>query len=1206
MKDERQIPSKIKKYLDEIAERLWMQPSHACAMVGAGFSINAIKSDSSVSNPPTWSKLADLMLDKLYDKSSRPNTEYLDVLNIADEFQASKGMGEMNRFIEDSIPDKKLFPSELHKKFMSLPWADVLTTNYDTLLERAADLIVDRNYERVVSKEKLVLSHSPRIIKLHGSFPSNPPYVISSEDYRRYPIDNAILVNTVQQSLIENTLCLFGFSGDDPNFLKWIGWIRDNLGDNMPRIYLIGYFNCQDSKLKLLDKRRIIMVDLAPMCKSSDDIYNALMDVVSYLHETHSAPEKWGTRGIPIGGIHNKGITAQSLIKCLKQQRESYPGWKIVPYQKRRRIMDQLYYFPHVIWQDIKAPYDIQLLYEYNDLFEKASLSIPMDDVDRYRDILSRYFPFENIDGKAEEGVLTQKNHSQWDWSEIQQMWLYLHMALLRFYRETGMQNEWKNEYDILYTRRNRLKADTIAELYYELCLHDIYMFELHLLEEHVKEWGMYPLSPFWKAKMASLIAEFFDISEAQNILEDALREERESQNLVPVNSDYNFVSVESVILLLIERIRFSKSVYVTKSQSRADYSERMKELCQYDCDPAGELIYFEHCIRPVKDINNENRKAAFDLGRITTSFTLGQPSKDYFLAQQYIRVIEDMGYPMHLPLVNTVDKESITIALANISDTYPWVVNATLFRLGSKDIVHEIWTRKYLNHKSRNEVDDILKRYIGCCNYILSDSVQASDQRKAYYSILPEIMSRLVTKASFEVRHELLSVIGRFFSTPLNLQINGLEILVKRLIESFSIQEQGNLLAELFAMPFPKYNSNPHFLWKQEPFNYLSLNIDSARIKLDAMRVNQVINMLYGSKVERFLAFDRLQFVCRKTLLTPKQEEAFSKALWSTTNAYGFPEGLELYTYSVYALLPHPAYINPQELLCKYFSVTPLFGKNTSISRGYNEISYHNVINVSDDHYSWSAEEVRNITDDILVWWDSIKSKRMPDNVPVVLLDNYMDNIEEGIRYIIKILHFTIIPNVHLLDDDHKERLKRMAQEAENKTPYSLPLQVVIEDASQKVEQEICDWLYSNDEKEVIAACLSFNYIRSKKSNMEQSVVDTLAIAFGMNKEKGKLHIIETISDLLGDKYGLTYYQLNNILIGLSVNRVVLEINDDDSELVAEEKLLIKTECTRIAYRLRQYYKNQIHTRLEILDAWLNGELMRDEFWEICNVLSE
>lgn len=88
-------------------------------------------------------------------------------------------------------------------------------------------------------------------------------------------------MNTVQQSLIENTLCLLGFSGDDPNFLSWIGWILDNLGrENSPKIYLIGIINLSDAQQKLLATKNIVIVDLVK--KGNHDHFGALDRLLNF------------------------------------------------------------------------------------------------------------------------------------------------------------------------------------------------------------------------------------------------------------------------------------------------------------------------------------------------------------------------------------------------------------------------------------------------------------------------------------------------------------------------------------------------------------------------------------------------------------------------------------------------------------------------------------------------------------------------------------------------------------------------------------------------------------------------------------------------------------------------------------------------------------------------------------------------------------
>ena len=57
----------------------------------------------------------------------------------AEEVEAAFGRPALDNILQDCIPDLEYEPSELHKKLLNLPWTDVFTTNYDTLLERATN-----------------------------------------------------------------------------------------------------------------------------------------------------------------------------------------------------------------------------------------------------------------------------------------------------------------------------------------------------------------------------------------------------------------------------------------------------------------------------------------------------------------------------------------------------------------------------------------------------------------------------------------------------------------------------------------------------------------------------------------------------------------------------------------------------------------------------------------------------------------------------------------------------------------------------------------------------------------------------------------------------------------------------------------------------------------------------------------------------------
>ena len=285
------VPPRLRPYLDEIAERLFS--GHAAVMVGAGFSRNAKPKGDSGPSFPDWSELGDRFYEKLNGKKPSSDSRYLNMLELAAEVKAAFGRPVLNQILRDAIPNDDYEPSPLHVNLLDLPWSDVFTTNYDTLLERACRSINSYEYDVVVEEENLVYSKQPRIVKLHGSFPSGQ-LIITADDYRRYPNNFSLFVNTVRQSLLENTFCLIGFSANDPNFLQWIGWIQDNLGqENSPRIYLVGLLVLSDSQKKLLEERNIVSVDLSEYRDIDGGHYKVLEFFIDYLKGERDKRLKW-------------------------------------------------------------------------------------------------------------------------------------------------------------------------------------------------------------------------------------------------------------------------------------------------------------------------------------------------------------------------------------------------------------------------------------------------------------------------------------------------------------------------------------------------------------------------------------------------------------------------------------------------------------------------------------------------------------------------------------------------------------------------------------------------------------------------------------------------------------------------------------------------------------------------------------------------
>lgn len=280
----------IFSYIKDISLRLQEPRKYGgvSLMIGAGFSKNAYSKGVTDIQPPNWNELAEKMYDELYpfseewsvEKKQNWNNQRMiktsgkNVTKLAEEYIANFDRNQINNLIEQTIANDMFVPGELHKQLLKFQWADIFTTNYDTLLEETVDLVYrENNYKIVYSQSDLPGSSRPRIIKLHGSIPQIKPYIISDEDYRTYPERYPALVNTVQQAMLETRLCLIGFSGDDPNFQSWLGWIRDNMGEECPKIYLIGVYDTLNSpEIKLLENKGITVVDLSALVSEKGKI----------------------------------------------------------------------------------------------------------------------------------------------------------------------------------------------------------------------------------------------------------------------------------------------------------------------------------------------------------------------------------------------------------------------------------------------------------------------------------------------------------------------------------------------------------------------------------------------------------------------------------------------------------------------------------------------------------------------------------------------------------------------------------------------------------------------------------------------------------------------------------------------------------------------------------------------------------------------
>jgi hypothetical protein len=159
--------------------------------VGAGWTRNAIPAPRlhmESDGPPVallWTELA----RKLGEPLSREIENLTsDPLWLAELYRQRHGEDALLTIVREAVPDDLLQPGPLFEALRSISWRALLTTNYDTLLERT--FVPFQRVRVCVDDVDLVRSASRdavELIHLHGVISRPKTIVLAFEDYRRYP-----------------------------------------------------------------------------------------------------------------------------------------------------------------------------------------------------------------------------------------------------------------------------------------------------------------------------------------------------------------------------------------------------------------------------------------------------------------------------------------------------------------------------------------------------------------------------------------------------------------------------------------------------------------------------------------------------------------------------------------------------------------------------------------------------------------------------------------------------------------------------------------------------------------------------------------------------------------------------------------------------------------------------------------------------------
>ena len=1239
------VPPDLNPYLNEIAERLFS--GHAAVMIGSGFSRNAQPRGGSSPQFPDWSGLGDLFYEKLHHKRPDAEAKYLSVPTLANEVEAALGRPALDRILSSAIPDQDHEPAALHIRLLNLPWADVFTTNYDTLLERACRSVASQKYDIVVNQHDLVNSERPRIVKLHGSLSPACRLIVTEEDYRRYPEDHAPFVNTVRQALLENTLCLIGFSGDDPNFLQWIGWVGDNLGRrDAPKMYLVGVHRLSDSQKKLLDERNIVCVDLSRFTDNGlDDHSKALQRLFDYLDSRRRDYNRlrWPHDDHDHTKEKDEAISSQisTLVPTWRDQRRSYPGWAIVPDNRRVALWESTRKWVRKPPAPDSFPDSLALEFAFELIWRMEKCLCPIFDyqIEFLELTLNRHLPLAAADAPIDptsSGPVDTKGRSL-PRSRVHDMCHHLLLAVLRYYREEGLQEKWNSTSERIESLVTTMSPEYRARFHYERVLAALFVPDPQDVKNKIEEWPVDDSLPFWEAKRAGLLAEIGQLRDAARILESSLAAIRTRSNLKPVTTDYSLASQESIVMLLLRSVQlalaFPAGEIPKYEETAKDFTDRWHTLRQFGCDPWGEFEVFELTLdRSPEHKRNTTRKFTFDIGRVTQSRSFQREDTETLTAYRFLRFCEEAGVPFRMPGC-TIATKTAAGALSRVAPHSPYWATATLIRLNDANAVERLFDRASVARMDTASVDGLVDRYLRSLDLALAD-IQAGthvwDHNLGILlaKVVPEILSRLCCKCSPSTNNRLLGFLIAVYRSARKGYYQGIRHLTERLLEALSSHQRIDAIPRLLSLPILADLQNLEELEYKNPFLFLFLEIErdllSNTIEVDEGDLDRLIKSAKSAnpKARRWavLTLGKLH----DWGLLGQWTDRFGDALWGRLDDAGMPSDTDYFRFGLLKL-PHPTRHDPVSSF-KMWVLNARFPvqagrKSISVEVGGGHTPCNEIVGGSGT-VAWSSEEADTIVHRLIQWWDAdkkyIKDVHDPDRIGSIT-----EALRQRFSDLVDALVAVISASFNLIDgSDTRDALERVARELPEHGLPALRLESayvhLVTERRSELLQRIEDAIASSTEATVIdglrAVWVMAERIDTSAETRAKSdllrVLDVTSQVLRWRREQGLPLAINTVA-------GIT--KMHPWTFATDIERSVLEglhylieetaihspsglyRHADDGREVAT-KLMVRRAAAGLAYTLSNHYQQCGAPAPAVIGEWAAVCRSDDEFAEVKN----
>ena len=863
----------------------------------------------------------------------------------------------------------------------------------------------------------------------------------------------------------------------------------------------------------------------------------------------------------------------RTLTEAWSKERAAYPNWYVPPYEVCEELSSKtsevgLLQCHTEIDGDTMFDFCYELVWRY-----EKSMNAYLDyEVRNIRQIWENYAQNFKNSGKEE---LSVTEHEQLE------KWFDVGMALLREYRECGMDSEWNAVYkSIKAYAGDRRRGEQILQV--EKAKQAYFQMDIPAMRRCVGHCKLDKSDYELRLQVLGIRVELDEAEAVVDELQRLIQDIRQASVEQPENYLY-FTSLRTCALqlysLCAQGVWNHKGLYeahqetINRIEDEIERYEEVFDWAGWRNRTTDQLLRWH--------VDRYEEKEAFDLNR--EIYSMGFGGHGCKSAYRFYRLLDRLGLPLQCQCVTLLGEWE-----------HPWIeavmemnnaLGVFLLCITSRSkVIETLIDRKYLAALS----DAAAKQSVLLLTHAFSNNMDEIEDRDGVpagllariLSNVPELLIRFMSRCPEENQGEVLRMLKALMekdslpvSFPMALLCMGItqqvservkaqmldEMLQTAIVEHRTMHGHGDGM-DLFACYFKKVNLGPlKALCAVRPETIAEL-----------LEIPAECGYVWQTKALRLEILDSMR------LLNEEQRQEYAKLIWTFVGENGLPKLSNMHVFA-FEKMPCMGAQIPARSVKGWFlsqSVASQFEREEGCTLSMRKIPYLDELILVCDNMErgyWQVEEADRLLGGIQDYWNVLKMKMEPDRRDTVTWSEYSYRAQRMVQCMA-----AIVRNAGTVSSVCGEALQRMIVELQTLGLSTKELEIELGDREELATQILMEMRSAERQLTVGALMASFHYIMAHPDQVSaQKMLDEILNLLCYCKRPGVISAAWTLHNLFYAKcsilYGENLRKVDDCLLFLAD---VLYKNAKNG-MAFKDVLQVRKACVSIAFQMNQMMGN-------------------------------